>query len=115
MSWVYLVDRVRILAVHPGEERHCLAASIDPGRALGGLYTTSLILIGQQFRGHDLAGANTVLVMMYQMGAALGPAIAGWSMAVLSVSILPFVLGSALVIYLVVTALWVRRDRRASS
>lgn len=85
------------------------------GGALGGLYTTSLILIGQQFRGHDLAGANTVLVMMYQMGAALGPAIAGWSMAVLSVSILPFVFGSALVIYLVVTALWVRRDRRASS
>jgi MFS family permease len=81
------------------------------GGALGGLYTTSLTLIGQHFRGQDLAIANTALVMMYQLGAVLGPAVAGWSMAGMSAAILPLVLGSALALYLVIASFWVWRER----
>ncbi len=85
------------------------------GGALGGLYTTSLTLIGQHFRGHDIAVANTALVMMYQIGAVVGPAFAGWSMSVVGTAALPAVLSLALIAYLVITALSTWRDKGLAS
>lgn len=51
------------------------------GGAMGALYTLSLILLGERFRGADLAVANTAFVMLFQIGAVIGPAAAGLAMA----------------------------------
>ena len=44
---------------------------------MGGLYTLSLALIGERFRGADLTQANTAFVMTFQLGAIVGPPYAG--------------------------------------
>ena len=43
------------------------------GGLMGGLYTLSLALIGERFRGADLTRANTAFVMTFQLGAIVGP------------------------------------------
>ena len=51
---------------------------------LGGLvlgyYTVGLTLLGARFRGGELAVANAAILMLYEGGAALGPALAGTAM-----------------------------------
>ena len=47
------------------------------GGLMGGLYTLSLALIGERFRGADLTRANTAFVMTFQLGAIAGPPYAG--------------------------------------
>lgn len=47
------------------------------GGTMGGLYTLSLVLIGQRFHGADLTSANTAFVMTFQLGAIVGPPYAG--------------------------------------
>ena len=47
------------------------------GGLMGGLYTLSLALIGERFRGADLTQANTAFVMTFQLGAIAGPPYAG--------------------------------------
>ena len=47
------------------------------GGLMGGLYTLSLALIGERFRGADLTQANTAFVMTFQLGAIVGPPYAG--------------------------------------
>ena len=47
------------------------------GGVMGGLYTLSLALIGERFRGADLTQANTAFVMTFQLGAIVGPPYAG--------------------------------------
>ena len=44
---------------------------------MGGLYTLSLALIGERFRGADLTQANTAFVMTFQLGTIVGPPYAG--------------------------------------
>lgn len=51
------------------------------GGALGGLYTMALVLLGEQFTGADLAVANTAFVMFFQVGAVVGPSVAGFAMS----------------------------------
>ena len=43
------------------------------GGVMGGLYTLSLVLVGERFRGADLTQANTAFVMTFQLGAIAGP------------------------------------------
>jgi MFS family permease len=47
------------------------------GGVMGGLYTLSLTLVGERFRGADLTQANTAFVMTFQLGAIVGPPYAG--------------------------------------
>jgi MFS family permease len=47
------------------------------GGTMGGLYTLSLTLIGERFRGADLAKANTAFVMTFQIGVVAGPPYTG--------------------------------------
>jgi predicted MFS family arabinose efflux permease len=42
------------------------------GGCLGGFYTLSLTLVGQRFRGDQLAGANAAFVVVYEVGGLLG-------------------------------------------
>jgi len=70
------------------------------GGALGGLYTLSMALIGERFRGTDLAVANTAFVLMYQTGAVIGPALGGIAMEGFGPHGLPAVLALALTLFL---------------
>ncbi|MEQ8745708.1 MFS transporter [Pyruvatibacter sp.] len=50
------------------------------GGVVVGLYTVGLALLGQRFRGADLAAANAAFVVMYSLGALVGPAAGGVAM-----------------------------------
>jgi MFS family permease len=45
-------------------------------------YTQGIALLGEVFATDDLAGANTVFVMVYCVGGTLGPALGGLAMDV---------------------------------
>ena len=62
------------------------------GGLMGGLYTLSLALIGERFRGADLTQANTAFVMTFQLGAIVGPPYAGALMHLLGVATFPLTL-----------------------
>lgn len=47
------------------------------GGTMGGLYTLSLALVGERFRGADLTQANTAFVMTFQLGTIVGPPYTG--------------------------------------
>lgn len=66
------------------------------GGVLGGLYSLSLTLLGERFRGGDLAVANTAFVLLYQLGAMTGPALIGLLMDRFGQDILPLALAAAL-------------------
>lgn len=74
------------------------------GGVLGGLYSLSLTLLGERFRGGDLAVANTAFVLLYQAGAMAGPALAGLLMGRFGEAVLPLVLAGALAALLVLVA-----------
>ncbi len=50
------------------------------GGVVVGLYTVGLALLGQRFRGADLAAANAAFVVMYSLGALIGPLAGGTAM-----------------------------------
>ena len=62
------------------------------GGLMGGLYTMSLALIGERFRGPDLTDANTAFVLTFQLGTIIGPPYAGAVMQATAVGIFPFTL-----------------------
>lgn len=66
------------------------------GGVLGAMYMLSMALLGQRFRGTDLAVANTAFVLMYQLGAMAGPALGGVAMRGLGPHGLPLLLAAAL-------------------
>jgi MFS family permease len=83
------------------------------GAVLSGIYTLAMVIIGDQFRGADLAAASALYGVMWGMGSVLGPPIGGAAMdyfpphgvplaiAVLFAAFLPFAVISC-----------VRRSRR---
>ena len=50
------------------------------GGTMYSFYTQGIALLGEVFAPHDLAGANTVFVMVYCVGGTLGPALGGLAM-----------------------------------
>lgn len=66
------------------------------GGTLGGLYTLTMTLIGERFKGADLAVANTAVVMMYEFGNVLGPSLGGAAMTAFGAEGLPLTLALAL-------------------
>lgn len=75
------------------------------GGALGGLYTVSLTLLGERFRGTDLAVANTAFAMMYEVGAIAGPLAGGVAMETLGPGGLPLTLTLAIGLFLALALL----------
>ena len=47
------------------------------GACLSGIYTVALVIIGEQFKGADLAAASAVFGVMWGAGAVLGPQLGG--------------------------------------
>ena len=50
------------------------------GGTMYGFYTQGIAFLGETFAAEDLAGANTVFVMVYCVGGMLGPALGGVAM-----------------------------------
>ena len=51
------------------------------GGIMGGIYTCGLALVGERFRRDELAAANASFIFTYEFGHLLGPAVAGFAMA----------------------------------
>lgn len=47
------------------------------GAAVGGIYTTGLVSVGNTYKGTRLAAANTGFVFAYALGGVIGPLVAG--------------------------------------
>ncbi len=67
------------------------------GGCAGALYTLSLVLIGERFRGFALTFANTAFVIAIELGMVLGPPAAGLAMAGFGPAALPVGLALATV------------------
>lgn len=78
------------------------------GGVAGGIYTVALMLIGEDFTGTDLVVAGAVFVIFYDLGAIIGPSLAGLAMSGIGAIGLPLVLASALGIFALAVA-WHRR------
>jgi len=52
------------------------------GGTMYGFYTQGIALVGECYAGHELAGANTLFVVVYCSGGVIGPTIGGLSMDV---------------------------------
>jgi MFS family permease len=50
------------------------------GGVVVGMYTVGLTLLGERFKGANLAAANAAFVMMFSLGALVGPPMAGVAM-----------------------------------
>jgi MFS family permease len=83
------------------------------GGTMGGLYTLSLVLIGERFRGTDLTRANTAFVMTFQLGAIAGPPFTGATMDLAGQASFPLALLLPLALLGLVLALPGRSARAA--
>jgi MFS family permease len=76
------------------------------GAVFSGIYTIALVIIGQQFKGADLAAASALFGVMWGAGTVVGPQLGGLaydyfpphgiplSLALLTAMLLPFPLGA---------------------
>ena len=79
------------------------------GGALGALYTISLVLLGRQFRGADLAAASAMLSVMFCVGAFVWPPLGGAIMDRFGERAMPVSLVVAYATFLpLVLAAWIR-------
>jgi MFS family permease len=78
------------------------------GGCIGALYTMGNVLLGERFRGADLAAASTLFAVMWNIGTLLGPPIGGLgldlspefglplALSLMVASVLPFAITAAL-------------------
>ena len=82
------------------------------GGMSGAIYSLALTLIGERFRGADLAGASTMFTVMWNMGALIGPPVTGMVMASQGLTAFPYVLFVMTVAFLPITlASYLNRKR----
>lgn len=78
---------------------------------VSGLYTVGLALLGARFDGAALATANAAFVMLYSLGLTFGPTVVGAGMQAIDPHGFAWTLCAFLVIYVVVVAGQIWRDR----
>ncbi len=76
----------------------------------GMIYTLSIILLGQTFRGAELAAATVLHTSMWGVGTMLGPAAVGIGMDLLGDYTMPYLIAAIYVIYLPMLILARRRS-----
>lgn len=76
-----------------------------------GLYTVGLALLGARFDGAALATANAAFVMLYSIGLIVGPTTIGGGMQLIDPNGFAWALALFLVIYVLVVAGQIWRDR----
>ena len=81
------------------------------GGLMLGIYTLGLVLVGERFKGAELAGANAAYVMLYAAGLLAAPPVEGVALDACNPTGLMAALAAISLIY--VAFLLVRRRRRA--
>jgi MFS family permease len=81
------------------------------GGIILGFYTLGLSIVGDQVPGKDLAAANAAFLVMYQMGAILGPLAAGAAMSIAPVEGFIVVVAGLMVVSVIVLLMLARRTR----
>lgn len=76
------------------------------------IYTLGMVLLGQRFRGTELAAATVLYTGMWGAGTMIGPLIVGASMDVLGDQSMPYLIAMIYVIYLPVFLIARRRQSR---
>jgi MFS family permease len=84
------------------------------GGMSGAIYSLALTLIGERFRGRDLAGASTMFTFMWNVGAFLGPPIMGQVIGMAVLGAVPYVLFAMTVVFLPIAAASALRRYRAA-
>jgi len=70
------------------------------GASAGGLYTLSLILIGQRYRDDALVRANVHIAMLWALGSLLGPLSTGAASQWLSSHALPLLMAMGALVFI---------------
>ena len=70
------------------------------GGVEGMIYTLGMILLGQRFRGAELAAASVLYTGMWGAGTMLGPAIVGAGMDVFGDTSMPYLIAAIYVVYM---------------
>lgn len=65
-----------------------------------GIYTLGLTILGERFKGAELAGANASYVMLYALGMIAGPSLEGFALDVWNPNGLAVALGGICLLYL---------------
>jgi len=77
---------------------------------LSGVYTIAMVLIGERFRGADLAAASALFGIMWGSGSVLGPSLGGLAMDFYGPHGLPLALALMFALFLPLPAgAWLRR------
>ena len=82
------------------------------GGFFGGLYTLALTLVGQYFKGAELATANAAIGVCWGIGSLLGPLSVGAAMDLWDPHGLALVLGLACLVFVVLTLFFTQRQWR---
>jgi hypothetical protein len=70
------------------------------GGAEGMIYALGVILLGQRFRGAELAAASVLYTGMWGAGTMLGPAVVGAGMDILGNVSMPYLIAAIYAVYL---------------
>jgi MFS family permease len=73
------------------------------GTAIGGIWTVAVVLLGERFRGSDLAGALAASSVLYGFGSVGGPSLAGFAMDAWDPLAIPLLIALVCLLYLPVT------------
>jgi len=82
------------------------------GAAMMGVYTIGMVIIGEQFKGADLAAAGALYGLMFGAGSILGPVVGGLVVKTLPADGMPFSIAVMYALFLPFPLISVIRARR---
>ncbi len=74
------------------------------GGIVYGIYTLSMVLLGERYSGSQLVAANATSAMVWGIGGIIGPTIGGWAMDAFGPQGLPVTLAIGCAIFIAVAA-----------
>ena len=95
------------LGLTGGEAAYAVAFML--GGVVLGFYTVGLAIVGEEVEPRDLAEANAAFLVMYQLGAIVGPAAAGLAMTFAPVEGFVIIMALLMTLAVVAVSLMVRR------
>ncbi len=89
-----------------------LVVLIVLGAAMMGVYTIGMVIIGEQFKGADLAAAGALYGLMFGAGSILGPVVGGLVVKTLPMDGMPYSIAAMYALFLPFPLISVIRNRR---
>jgi len=72
------------------------------GGIVYGIYTVSMVLLGERYKGSELVAANATSALVWGIGGIIGPAVGGWAMDAFGPQGLPLTLAIGCAIFIAV-------------